>query len=107
MAEGASSHRGEVGSRPAAGIIEFGYEGNQAAGLKQDPDGGLTIYLHPGSPGKERAPNRLLTSAARAAYITTWITPEIPPWLRQIRRPYTLEAGLAAYENHLGPGTGG
>ena len=32
---------------------------------------------------------------------------EIPPWLQQIRGPYTLEAGLAAYENHLGPGTGG
>jgi hypothetical protein len=29
------------------------------------------------------------------------------PGLRQIRRPYTPEAGLAAYENHLGPGTGG
>ena len=25
----------------------------------------------------------------------------------QIRGPYTLQAGLAAYENHLGPGTGG
>ena len=32
---------------------------------------------------------------------------EIPPWLQQIRGPYTLEAGLAAYETHLGPGTGG
>jgi hypothetical protein len=29
------------------------------------------------------------------------------PGLRQICRPYPLEAGLAAYENHLGPGTGG
>ena len=32
---------------------------------------------------------------------------EIPPWLQQIRGPYPLEAGLAAYENHLGPETGG
>ena len=32
---------------------------------------------------------------------------QIPPWLQQIRGPYTLQAGLAAYENHLGPGTGG
>jgi hypothetical protein len=32
---------------------------------------------------------------------------EIPPWLQQIRGPYTLEAGLAAYEDHLGLQTGG
>jgi hypothetical protein len=32
---------------------------------------------------------------------------EIPPWLQQIRGPYMLEAGLAAYENHLGPETAG
>jgi hypothetical protein len=32
---------------------------------------------------------------------------EIPPWLQQIRGPYTLEAGLAAYEDHLGLETGG
>ena len=32
---------------------------------------------------------------------------QIPSWLQRIRGPYTLEAGLAAYENHLGPGTGG
>ena len=31
---------------------------------------------------------------------------EIPPRLQQIRGPYTLEAGLAAYTNHLGVGTG-
>jgi hypothetical protein len=29
---------------------------------------------------------------------------DIPPWLQQIRGPYTLEAGLAAYENHIGTG---
>jgi hypothetical protein len=27
---------------------------------------------------------------------------EIPRWLQRIRGPYTLEAGLAAYEDHLG-----
>jgi hypothetical protein len=27
---------------------------------------------------------------------------EIPPWLQRIRGPYTLEAGVAAYETHLG-----
>jgi hypothetical protein len=32
---------------------------------------------------------------------------KIPPWLQQIRGPYPLEAGLAAYETHLGLGTGG
>jgi hypothetical protein len=30
-----------------------------------------------------------------------------PSWLQRIRGPYTLEAGLIPYENHLGPGTGG
>jgi hypothetical protein len=32
---------------------------------------------------------------------------ELPAWLQQIRGPYTLEAGLAAYEDHLGLETGG
>jgi len=32
---------------------------------------------------------------------------QIPPWLQRIRGPYTLEAGLAAYEKHLGLGIGG
>ncbi len=32
---------------------------------------------------------------------------QIPPPLQQIRGPYTLEAGVAAYENHLGSETGG
>jgi hypothetical protein len=27
---------------------------------------------------------------------------EIPRWLQRIRGPYTLGAGLAAYENHIG-----
>lgn len=27
---------------------------------------------------------------------------EIPAWLQRIRGPYALEAGLAAYETHLG-----
>jgi hypothetical protein len=32
---------------------------------------------------------------------------EIPPWPKRIRGPYTLKGGLAAYETHLGLGTGG
>ena len=43
--------------------------GNQAAGLKQDPDGGLTIYRQPGSPGQEREPNRLPTSAEHPWFV--------------------------------------
>ena len=31
---------------------------------------------------------------------------QIPPPLQQIRWPYPLQAGVAAYENHLGPETG-
>jgi len=31
---------------------------------------------------------------------------QIPPRLQQIRGPYTLERGLAAYANHLGLRTG-
>jgi hypothetical protein len=37
--------------------------GDRTPGLRQDPDGGLTIYLQPSSPGKEREPNWLPTSA--------------------------------------------
>ena len=37
--------------------------GDRTPGLVQDPDGGLTIYLQPGSPGKEREANWLPTSA--------------------------------------------
>jgi hypothetical protein len=29
---------------------------------------------------------------------------EVPYRLQRIRGPYTMEAGLAAYEKHLGPG---
>jgi hypothetical protein len=32
---------------------------------------------------------------------------DVPPWLQQISGPYTREAGLAAYDNHLGLETGG
>ena len=37
--------------------------GDRTPGLVRDPDGGLTIYLQPGSPGTEREPNWLPTSA--------------------------------------------
>ena len=30
---------------------------------------------------------------------------EVPPRLQRIRGPYTLKAGLTAYENHVGLGT--
>jgi len=32
---------------------------------------------------------------------------QIPPWLQRIRGPHAVEAGLAAYEKHLGLGIGG
>lgn len=51
------------------GHYQVGYEGNQAAGLTQDPYGGLTIYLQPGSPGQEREPNRLPTSAEHPWFV--------------------------------------
>jgi hypothetical protein len=37
--------------------------GDRTPGLAHDPDGGLTIYLQPGSPGEKREPNWLPTSA--------------------------------------------
>jgi hypothetical protein len=37
--------------------------GDRTPGLARDPDGGLTIYLQPGSPGQDREPNWLPTSA--------------------------------------------
>jgi hypothetical protein len=36
--------------------------GDRTAGLQHDPDGGLTIYLQPTTPGARRASNWLPTS---------------------------------------------
>ena len=43
--------------------------GDRTPGLKQDPDGGLTIYLQPGSPGQDREPNWLPTSAQHPWFV--------------------------------------
>ena len=43
--------------------------GDRTPGLVHDPDGGLTIYLQPGSPGKEREPNWLPTSAEHPWFV--------------------------------------
>ena len=91
--------------------------------LRLDTEAGLTLLLA-GQPGHgrtaclRRQPARIVDGRMEDGYtgafelicgqcgdIPTWITPRSPRL--QIRRPYTLEAGLAAYENHFGPGTGG
>jgi hypothetical protein len=43
--------------------------GDRTPGLTRDPDGGLTIYLQPGSPGEEREPNWLPTSAEHPWFV--------------------------------------
>ena len=43
--------------------------GDRTPGLARDPDGGLRIYLQPGSPGKEREPNWLPTSAEHPWFV--------------------------------------
>lgn len=43
--------------------------GDRTPGLVQDPDGGLTIYLQPGSPGQKREPNWLPTSAEHPWFV--------------------------------------
>ena len=43
--------------------------GDRTPGLARDPDGGLTIYLQPGSPGGKRAPNWLPTSAQHPWFV--------------------------------------
>jgi hypothetical protein len=43
--------------------------GDRTPGLTQDPDGGLTIYLQPHSPGQEREPNWLPTSAEHPWFV--------------------------------------
>ena len=80
--------------------------------LAGQPGHGRTAYLR-------RQPARIVDGRMEGGYTDafeficgqcgdhpTWITPR-SPLAAQIRGPYPLEAGLAAYENHLGPGTGG
>jgi hypothetical protein len=43
--------------------------GDRSPGLKRDPDCGLTIYLQAGSPGQEREPNWLPTSAQHPWFV--------------------------------------
>ena len=43
--------------------------GDRTPGLTRDPDGGLTIYLQPGSPGKKNEPNWLPTSAEHPWFV--------------------------------------
>ena len=43
--------------------------GDRTPGLRRDPDGGLTIHLQPGSPGADREPNWLPTSAENAWFV--------------------------------------
>lgn len=43
--------------------------GDRTAGLARNPDGGLTIYLQPDSPGKDREPNWLPTSAGHEWFV--------------------------------------
>lgn len=42
--------------------------GDRSPGLKRDADGGLTIYIQPDSPGRERESNWLPTSTAQPYY---------------------------------------
>jgi hypothetical protein len=43
--------------------------GDRTPGLRREPDGGLTIYLQPKSPGSAREPNWLPTSAERPWFV--------------------------------------
>jgi len=90
--------------------------------LRLDAGAGMT-FPRPGQPGHgrtaylRRQPTRIVDGRMEGGYtgVLELICgqcddhpyldySEIPPWLQQIRGPYTLEAGLAAYENHIGTG---
>ena len=96
--------------------------------LRLDTEAGVTFPLagQPGQPGHgrtaylRRQPARIVDGRMEGGYTGAFELicgqcgdhpyldySEILPWLRQIRGPYTLEAGLAAYENHLGLAAGG
>ncbi len=50
------------------GIIKFDYKGEPGRRAEAG-SGGLSIYLQPVSPGKEREPNRLRTSAEHPWFV--------------------------------------
>ena len=93
--------------------------------LRLDTEAGVTLPLA-GQPGHgrtadlRRQPARIVDGQMEGGYTGAFELicgqcgdhpyldyAEIYPWLQQIRGPYTLEAGLAAYGNHLGLATGG
>ena len=93
--------------------------------LRLDAEAGVTLPLA-GQPGHgrtaslRRQPARIVDGRMEGGYTDAFELicgqcgddpyleySGIPPWLQRIRGPYTLAAGLAAYENYLGPGTGG
>ena len=93
--------------------------------LRLDAEAGATLPLA-GQPGHgrtaylRRQPARIVDGRMEGGYTDAFELicgqcgdhpyldySDIPPWLQQIHGPYTLEAGLAAYENHLGLETGG
>jgi hypothetical protein len=93
--------------------------------LRLDAEAGVTLPLA-GQPGHGRSaylrrqPARIVDGRMEGGYTDVFELicgqcgdhpyldySEVPPWLQRIRGPYTLEAGLAAYEVHLGLGTGG
>jgi hypothetical protein len=92
--------------------------------LRLDAQDGMTFLLA-GQPGHgrtaylRRQPGRIVDGRMEAGHTDVFELicgqcgdhpylnyPEVPPCLQRIRGPYTLEAGLAAYGNHLGLGTG-
>jgi hypothetical protein len=55
---------------------------DRTPGLRPDPDGGLTIYLQPGSPGADREPNWLPTSADNPWFVILRMYRPHPRWPR-------------------------
>lgn len=88
--------------------------------LRIDPDGDMTFPL-PGQPGHgrtaflRRRPARIVAGRTGGGYTSSYelICPscgdhpyldflEVPPRLQWLRGPWTLQAALAAYDEHLG-----
>ena len=129
--DGRSTPETKHDQQPVGGPVKFPslYRAERAMArdpwLRLDAEAGVTLPLA-GQPGHgrtaylRRQPARIVDGRIEGGYTGAFELicgqcgdhpyldySEIPPWLQQIRGPYTLEAGLAAYENHLGPGTGG